>query len=465
MEKKEGLFKRIFSAIAAAWRFAAGGVWQTKKNTMWVRIVKSVNLTITSFFDRDLQTQAASLTFNTLLALVPALALIFAIGRGFGLQDLLREQLFSYFPAQKEAISTSITFVDSYLNQSSQGVFVGIGIIVLLYTLISLLDSIEQSFNNIWGIKKDRSIYQKITDYVAICLLIPILMICSSGVSIFLSTVIQTNVHIPFLTPLVNILLELFPLILVWLAFSLSFYLIPNTKVSFKYSAVSGLISAIGFQILEMLFLNGQIYVTKYNAIYGSFAFLPLLLVWLQFSWIILLAGGTITYSLQNVFAYNYMANTSNISNDYTRKVALVVGAIITQRFNNGQVALTCNEMSRTYQLPMRLVSSLVDRMHTLNLVNFVELEHDKIGISPAIDINKFSAGLLLRGLDTLGDSDFIPSFDESFGDIIHLVDDWEKEEWDSADKILLKDLPLARPEPISNNTLSPISNNTLSQK
>lgn len=443
MDAKQGFFSRIFSAIGRGWMFAYKGVWHTSKNTMWVKTLKTINLTLTSFFDRDLQTRASSLTFDTLLALVPALALMFAIGRGFGLQDLLRDQLFSYFPAQKEAIATAIRFVDSYLNESTQGVFVGVGIIVLLYTLISLLSSIEESFNYIWGIKKDRSLYQKFTDYIAICLLIPILMICSSGVSIFLSTVFQNDVKIPFLTPIVNWLLDLFPLVLLWLAFTLSFLLIPNTKVSFKYAAVSGAVSAIGFQILELLFLNGQIYVTKYNAIYGSFAFLPLLLVWLQFSWIILLSGGTLCYSLQNVFAYNYLANSSQVSNDYMRKVTLVVMRIVVGRFERGETPLSCNEISKQYRLPLRLVTTVVDTLHSLNMVEYVMLPADVTGISPAIDISDLTAGHLLRKLDSYGDSDFIPDFDSHYAGIGNLLDDWEREEWKGADAILVKNLPM----------------------
>lgn len=446
MADKKGFFSKIGARLSRAWEFASGGVWLSPKNTFKVRLVKTINLTVTSFLDRDLQTRAASLTFNTLLALVPALALIFAIGRGFGLQDLLSDQLFTYFPAQKEAIAASIKFVDSYLAQSSQGLFVGIGIVVLLYTLISLLSSIEESFNYIWGIKKDRSLYQKFTDYIAICLLIPILMICAAGVSIFLSTVIQSNVHIPFLTPIVNILLELFPLVLVWLAFTLSFLLVPNTKVKFKYAAVSGAISAVAFQILELLFLNGQIYVTKYNAIYGSFAFLPLLLVWLQFSWLILLSGGTLTYSLQNVFSYNYLTNSSFVSQDYLRKVAIVVGCVIVEKFEKEETPPTCNEISRIYHLPLRLVTSIVDQMHSLKVFNYVMLEDDHIGVAPAIDVNSLSAGSYLSKMDEYGDSDFIPNFQDNYSEISEMVDGWEKSEWTAADNVLLKDIEIPVP-------------------
>lgn len=446
MEEKKGFFAGIWSAISRGWMFAYKGVWHSSKNTPWIKTLKALNLTVTSFFDRDLLTRAASLTFDTLLALVPALALMFAIGRGFGLQDLLKDQLFLYFPAQTEAIKTAIQFVDSYLNESTQGVFVGVGIIVLLYTLISLLSSIEESFNFIWGIKKDRSLYQKFTDYIAICLLIPVLMICSSGISIFVSTVFQSNVHIPFLTPLVNWILDLFPLVLLWLAFSLSFLLIPNTKVSFKYAALAGAVSAVGFQILELLFLNGQIYVTKYNAIYGSFAFVPLLLVWLQFSWVILLSGGTLCYSLQNVFAYNYLANSSQVSSSYRRKVALVIMCILVERLENEKLPLTCNDISKNYQLPLRLVSSIVDQLHSLGFINYVLLSDDLVGISPAIDVSNLSVGRLLKKMDNYGDSNFIPNFNKNYESVSKMLDIWEEDEWKGADEILLKDIKIPMP-------------------
>ena len=445
------MFSTIATKLKEAYRFCTVGVWRTPRNNIWIQSVKTLNLAVRSFLDRDLQNRSASLTFSTLLALVPALALIFAIGRGFGLQDLLKEQLFSYFPAQREVVEKSLTFVDSYLNQSTQGVFVGVGIVILLWTLISLLSSIEEAFNYIWDLKKDRSIYQKITDYIAICLLIPVLMICSSGVSIFMSTVIQTNVKIPFLTPIVNVALELFPLVLLWGAFSLSFLLIPNTKVKFKYAAISGIICAISFQILQMLFLNGQIYVTKYNAIYGSFAFLPLLLVWLQFSWLILLAGCTLTYCLQNVFAYNYLTDTSKISNTYLKQVAVVIGAIICRRFAEGERPYTCNQISQLYSLPIRLVNIITSRLNDVNLVNYIALSDEDIGVAPAVDISTLSVGELLGKLDEFGDSDFIPLFSDLYQPIIQEVRSLTEEEKLDGDKILLKDITVPTPEDVKN--------------
>ena len=322
--EKESFISKTVSKAKSAYGYFWSGVWKDPRKNVWTSIVKTLNLTVRSFTDTGLQNKSMSLTYSTVLALVPALALLFAISRGFGFQDMVQNELYVYFPAQQKAISTATSFVDSYLQQSSQGLFVGIGIVMLLWTLISLLSNIEDAFNSIWGIKKARSLPQKVTDYIAICLMVPVLMICSSGASIFMSTIVQDNLNLPFLTPVINNLLELAPLVMAWLAFTLSYFLIPNIKVSFKYAAISGAVCAIAFQILQLLFVNGQIYVTKYNAIYGSFAFLPLMLIWLQLSWLILLTGCVLTYSLQNVFAYNYMGDISDVSQSYRREVELV---------------------------------------------------------------------------------------------------------------------------------------------
>lgn len=427
------------------------GVWREPRNTFKVRFIKTLNLSVRSFMDRGLQMKSAALTYSTVLAIVPALALLFAIGRGFGFQDILAANIFSYFPSQHKALETAITFVDSYLKEASGGVFVGIGIIMLLWTLVSLLSTIEESFNNVWDIKKDRTIYQKITDYIAICLLIPILMVCSSGVSIFMSTIVQSNVHLAFLSPLINVILELSPLALAWLAFALSYFLIPNTKVQFKYAAISGFVCAIAFQILQLLFVNGQIYVSKYNAIYGSFSFLPLLLIWLQLSWLVLLFGCVLTYSMQNIFAFNFLGNVSNVSQDYHRKIAVVVTAAIFERFKNEESPLTRNEISTLYDIPIRLVGDLTYVLKETGIIFNVLIKDDVIAYTPAVDIATFTVGDLFRRLDKYGDSDFIPRFNSIYPVIVETLDQWNNHAWDLADKKLLIDVTLPTPEEIKN--------------
>lgn len=441
--EKESFISKTVSKAKSAYGYFWSGVWKDPRKNVWTSIVKTLNLTVRSFTDTGLQNKSMSLTYSTVLALVPALALLFAISRGFGFQDMVQNELYVYFPAQQKAISTATSFVDSYLQQSSQGLFVGIGIVMLLWTLISLLSNIEDVFNSIWGIKKARSLPQKVTDYIAICLMVPVLMICSSGASIFMSTIVQDNLNLPFLTPVINNLLELAPLVMAWLAFTLSYFLIPNIKVSFKYAAISGAVCAIAFQILQLLFVNGQIYVTKYNAIYGSFAFLPLMLIWLQLSWLILLTGCVLTYSLQNVFAYNYMGDISDVSQSYRREVELVITALVFRRFRRGRTPYTLYDLSKHYDLPMKLVNHSVEALRKAGIIYIVSEDKERVGIAPAVEIGRLSVGELMRRLDAEGNSDFIPGFSEMYAPLLGRFRKTMSAAYTSAETLSICDLPL----------------------
>ncbi|MDE7160968.1 MAG: YihY/virulence factor BrkB family protein [Muribaculaceae bacterium] len=436
---------RLTARFHKLYQYVTGGVWSDPRHTVGVRMLKTANLAVSSFMDRGLQIKSMSLTYRTVLALVPAFALLFAIGRGFGFQNLLEQNLYTYFPSQSKVIGVTLSFVDSYLKEASQGVFVGIGLVVLLWTLISLLSSIEDAFNSIWDIRRDRSLYQKVTDYVAICLMIPILLVCSSGISIFMSTALDNQLHLKFLTPLINVILELLPLILVWLSFSLSFCLIPNTKVEFKYAAIAGGICAIAFQILQLLFVNGQIYVSKYNAIYGSFSFLPLLLVWLQLSWLILLSGCVLTYSLQNVFTYNFLGDISTVSDDYRRRLSILVMAILVERQIAGRPPLTASLLSSEYDIPIRIVNRLVAKLHAAGLVYYVVLEDEKTGVVPAVECETLNVATVLHRLDAVGQSDFIPRFHALYSGALSGLDSALAQGFDNCSHILLKDIALPR--------------------
>lgn len=445
-DKKENFMKRFFSKISAFFKYCASGVWDDTSTKTRVKVVKVINLSFRSFLDRDLQTKSMALTFSTVLAIVPAFAMLFAIGRGFGFQNLLEEQLFMNFPAQKSFITFALKFVDSYLNEASQGVFVGVGLIFLLYTMVSLLSDIETAFNQIWDIKKDRSIYQKITDYIAICLLVPVMMICSSGVSIFMSSTLQSNDHFAFLTPIVNIGLEASPFILAFLAFSISFCLIPNTRVKFKYAATSGAICAIIFQILQMLFLSGQLYVSKYNAIYGSFSFLPLLLIWLQLSWLILLFGCVLTYSMQNIFAFNFLDNSVPPSRSLETKVTLILMAIVAKRFHEEKTPLSPQQISVNFNLPIRMVNRLLEKLNKAGLVNMVMVDNETFGVAPAVDTDELTVGSIFRKIESEGNSNYIPKFKTIYSETINTLDEWFGKCYESLDDITLLNIPLPSP-------------------
>lgn len=402
------------------WRYVSTGIWSDSRRKWWINVLRIANLSVTSFFNRDIQTQACAMTYRTLLAVVPALALLLAIGRGFDMQGVLQAELFKLFPAQQVAISYAINFVESYMEQMSGGVFLGIGIVFLLWTLISLLGNVEDTFNYIWGQKTGRGIWRKLSDYTAMLLILPVLMVCSAGISILLSTTLNSLFHFKFLTPIISTLLEAAKYVFTFLFFTAAYMLIPNTKVKFKNAFVAGIIAGTGFLILQWLFVTGTLYVARYNAIYGSFAFLPLLLLWLQLVWVICLAGAVICYSSQNVFAFNLAREVDNISRRYYDMASLAITAIVTRRFINEEAPATARDLMNYYNMPARLVTGITDKLVAAGIVNRVLLDNgkDEYGFQLAVDPASLTVGSLGERLYTLGTTDFIHDFNKKFPEI-----------------------------------------------
>lgn len=440
--KRSGYLNRLMAKAMGWVEYATTGVWRDQRNNLWVRTVKIVNLSVRSFMRSDLQTMACGLTYRVMLAIVPALALLFAIARGFGFQNILTAQLFNYFPTQQRALETAMRFVDSYLAQASEGVFVGVGIVVLLWTLISLLGAVEDAFNQIWGVAGGRSLWRKITDYTAIFLILPVFMLCGSGLTVFMTATMRSV--LPFMTPVVSVLLDISSVVLIWLFFTGAYMLVPNTKVKFRNALPAGIMAGIAYQVLQALFLNGQLYVSKYNAIYGGFAFLPLFLVWLQLVSLFLLAGAVVCYSAQNISFYSFTSEVQSISNDYRRRVGVGLMAVIVQRYHRGLPPLTATALAREYGIPQRLVDMLLLDLEQVALVNRVVLGSDDRlpSYQPARDLSTLTVGQVIDLLANRGTNDFIPEFDKRFAPVVEAVDAIEELVRTSA-PVKLVDLPL----------------------
>ncbi|MDE6512473.1 MAG: YihY/virulence factor BrkB family protein, partial [Muribaculaceae bacterium] len=273
----------------------------------------------------------------------------------------------------------------------------------------------------------------------------PILMILSSGISLFMSSTVLAVMPFKFMTPMVNVLMELVPVLLTWGAFTLCFWLIPNTKVQFKFAAISGAFSAVAFEVLQLLFLNGQIYVSKYNAIYGSFAFLPLMLIWLQFSWLLLLSGCGLTYSMQNVFSYNFFGDLNNVAESYFRKVLLVVTAVVYRRFHLGMSAPTRNSLSTTYGLPIRMVSNIADHLKMAGLIQYNEAGDgkDDPGMIPTTDTDKIMVKDVVTRVESSGMKDFIPEFNTTYKTALAELTEISDRMYEAAGDKLIRELDI----------------------
>lgn len=428
--------------IISFYNYCSVNVWNETENSWKINFIKTINLSIRSFLDKKLQQKACALTFSTVLAIVPVLAMLFAICRGFGFQNLLQAELFKDFPSQQKALESAFSYVDAYLAQSSQGVFVGVGVLFLLWTLISLMSNVEESFNNIWGIRKGRTFYRKVTDYTAMFIFLPILIICSEGISIFMSSTVQTLAPFRILSPVLYHVLDFMPLVIAWIFFTLAFWLIPNTKVNLKNAFLAGVLCGTVFQILQWLFVSGQIYVSKYNAIYGSFAFLPLLLVWLQLSWLIALSGVVITFSSQNIFHFNFSDNIEKISYKYLNEMTIIVLAIIVNRFQHNKPPLSGNDITKYYQIPIILVNVIIERLNDANLISTVLATNadSVLSYQPAFNVDKMTVNSVREILNQYGKGNFVPKVDDDFGYITTRLNVLYSQQLNSGD-ILIKDL------------------------
>lgn len=433
--------------IAAFWKFLTYDIWRitedevTKTTFSVYTIIKTIYVCISRFTQDRIVNKASALTYSTLLAIVPILAILFAIARGFGLDNLLESQIISGFGGPTQATETILLFVDSYLSQAKSGVFIGVGIIMLLWSVLILINNMEVTFNRIWQVKKARTMYRKITDYFSMLLLMPLLLVVSGGLSIFMSTMLKNIEDFTLLAPIVKFLIRLIPFVLTWCMFTALYLFMPNTKVKFKHALISGILAGTAHQAFQFLYISSQVWVSRYNAIYGSFAALPLFLLWLQISWTICLFGAELTYAGQNIRSFSFDKDTRNISRRYCDFVAIMLMSLITKRFARGERPYTTEDLSEVCQIPIRLTQQMLYELQEVELLHEVVTDEEYIAYQPSLDINQLSIAVLLDRLYTHGSEDFKVDREQEFGDEWKALLKARDEYYSSARKVLVKDL------------------------
>ena len=274
-----------------------------------IALLRIIVLSVRCFFKNNCMLHASALTYYTLLAIVPVAALAFAIAKGFGLYARLETWFRGTFAGKEEVAEKIITFSNNLLENTKGGLIAGIGAIALLYVTIRLMMQIEKSLNDIWGVKTGRAILRKISDYLAIVLLCPLIIIVTTGATVYTTVRLSEMVNtIPGISDTMNVLLALssraLPIVTTWLIFSFIYMFIPNTRVRIIPALTGGFIAGVLYYVVQVLYIAAQYNVAKYNAIYGSFAALPLFLIWLQISWTFILLGAEIAFACQNVSSY-----------------------------------------------------------------------------------------------------------------------------------------------------------------
>lgn len=422
------------------WRITGTEMSKTKR--LLFNSAKTLIVAIRGFTEDKLQTKASALTYYTLFALVPVLALILAIGRGFGFQDVIINSLGTQFSIQPTLMPYLLSFVDKYLTRVQGGVFVGIGVAILFWSVMSGFRQIERAFNDIWQVKKSKPFVVQFTTYFSLMLIFPVFIVASSGLSIFIVTQLSSLLANGIFGPFVSIAVKLSPFVINWMLFTSLFLIVPNTRVKFVPGLIAGIFTGTFFQIFQILYIRGQVFLTGYNAVYGSFAIIPLLLLWLQISWLIILLGAELSYAAQNISNFEYEADSQKISRRYKDFLTLLIVHMIVKRFENGEEPLSPEEISKENAIPIRLASTILNQLVELDVLSEIVDEKTKQkAYQPAIDIHKISISFLFDKVEKDGSENFKVDKEDKFSMLWKKLDKIKTDIRNMEGSTLIKDL------------------------
>lgn len=427
-------------------------IWHTsisdisRGRSFLIRQLRIIVLAARGFLNDRVQLRASSLTLYTLLSIIPVAAIAFAIAKGFGLDQNLAQTLTKEFQTQPEVLNWILKESTDALQKTRGGYIAGVGVIILFWSVMSLLNQIESSFNHIWQIGSSRPWYRKFTDYLTIMLIAPVFLILSSSITVFVSTeltdFIAKSSILDFFKPIISFLVMLSPYVLTWIALTVLFLIMPNTKVKFVPALVSGIITGTILQILQWLYIDLQFGISKLSTIYGSFAAIPLFIVWVQSSWIVLLLGAELSFANQNVSRYEYESEALNVSPFQKRALVLMIMNMIVRNFTIGAKPISAENISGSYKIPVRLVRDILQDLTNSGLVSVIhENEHEERLFQPAIDINKLSVSYVLNRLDKKGSEHQIFVKSKEFNKITSMLEKFDKLVARSDSNVLVKDL------------------------
>ncbi len=400
--------------ISGALRFIQDDIWRIRNKDLprtrgfLIKNTRVVIIALKEFVEDKCSLRASALTFYSLLSIVPVVAMAFAIAKGFGFQQRLEQQLLENFSGQEQVIMRVIDFSRNMLENAKGGVIAGVGVAVLLWAVIRVLGYIEASLNDIWRIKTARSMGRKFSDYLSIMIIGPVLLMMSSSVTVMIATrlgeITEKIALLGVFSPLISIVIGILPYCLIWGLFSFIYIFMPHGKINYSSGIIAGIVAGTIFVIVQNLYIVFQVGVAKYNAIYGSFAALPLFLIWLQLSWLIVLFGAELSYAHQNAEAYEFEPDSKKISLSFRKLLSLQMIHLLVTQFMHGNKPMTSREISRRLDIPIRLVHDIIPELAECGLIIPAAPQHEKkVAYQPARDINDFTIAFIIDALEKKG--------------------------------------------------------------
>ncbi|MGL5355236.1 MAG: YihY/virulence factor BrkB family protein [Cetobacterium sp.] len=355
---------------------------------------------------------ANTLCYFTTLSFIPILAIAFSIGRWFGIDNYYLNELTNSSPLNEDTIKLILEIAQNLLQNTRSGVIAGAGFLSLGWVIISTFSVIEKALNSIWGIKKTRDFFRKISDYLLVFFMLPISIIGAN---------LLNNIKIEFLY--IQHIIHLFaPYLALWIFFIFFYTVLPNTKVSLIPTIWSSFVVSFLLNQSNMLLVKLQIVIGTYNKIYGSFSVLLLCLIWLKVVWFLILIGAHFSYILQNRENLGKIEDIKKINFKSRYLVTKKALLFLVKNYLDNEAPISFVHLSEELKMPLELSKNILEELKKLEYISIVENDLDdekRYKLTMCIEVITF--GKLYKDLENLGENLNIDVV--SFDDNIKLID------------------------------------------
>ncbi|PLX80183.1 MAG: ribonuclease BN-like protein [Desulfuromonas sp.] len=355
------------------------------------------------FFADRCMLRASALTYASLLSFVPLLALMFSVLKGFGVQNKLEPLLLEHIAVGSEQV---VTKVIEYINNTNVGRLGTFGLVFLIVTVLTLLTNIEDSFNSIWYVRETRSLMRRFSDYFSVVTFAPVFLLAAISMTATLEAqgFVQKLLEMEYVGDLIYFLFKTLPYVAMWVAFAFLYLFMPNTKVRITAALVGGIFGGTMWQFSQWAYVNFQVGVGKYNAIYGTMAALPIFMVWIYVSWVIVLLGLEMTYAVQNLGSLRRDVRGGTINFSSREMVALTLTLVICERFQQGDPPLTQEQISEQLEIPPRLAREILADLVRLQVLSAVVVDgEEEPAYQPARALDTMEVHEVLQALERDG--------------------------------------------------------------
>ncbi len=419
------------------------------RKSVLIKTVRIIVLSVKNFLNDQCYLRASAITFYSMLSIVPVLALLIGIAKGFGYEDKLQQYLIERFTEQQQVIDKIFVFARSMLESSKGGMVAGIGVLFLFWAAIKLVGNIESSFNFIWHIRQNRAFLHKVSYYLVLLLIAPFVIIVSSSANVFITTSLnewvgKVTMVRELASPLMALGFKLLPYLLMWILFTFLYKFLPNTRVAVVSAIVGGLIAGTMFQLLQEFYIVIQVAMfSKYKAIYGSFSTLPLFLLWLQFTWLIVLFGAEVVFAHQNSKVFELEMFTDKISHKAFKAYAIRTAAMLVKNFLEHGAPMDINAISMKGHMSIGLANRIANVLLKAEIIfEAVDKPSGRTVYQPACNAAELTLWDISVRIDNCGMEKMVGE-DQGIVKISAMISGIHENGKNAAENVKIKDLPV----------------------